>query len=280
MSSHKVANHQRSRRHGRRWLRTAVCVAVAVVTCGASLACQVDLPEPSSPGQTGADDAVAIPAADNTRPAGSTRRQVLRRLAKVTVVNELPTVAGYDRDCDTGHGCSFGPDWTDDTTAAYGHNGCGTRDDMLRAELQDVVLRPGTHGCVVEAGVLPVDPYTGQRRVRFTKEQPTEVQVDHLVPLSRAWRLGAAQWPLQRRERFANDPANLVLTGTANQAKGDSGPGEWMPLHRAYVCTYLARYLAVSITYRLPITQADADAVRHTADYCPRRSPQRSKETR
>lgn len=195
-------------------------------------------------------------------------------LAKVEVVAERPSVAGYDRDCGTGHGCSFGQSWSDDVGVEFGHNGCDTRNDLLRASMDDLHLREGTHGCVVEAGHF-TDPYTG-RDLQFRKSRAHEVQVDHVYPLARAWDLGAHQWPLEQRVNFANDPRNLlVVDGSANASKSDQGPGEWLPVNRAYRCRYVARYLKVAATYELPITQTDRDAARALAPHCSSRGGRR-----
>jgi hypothetical protein len=60
-----------------------------------------------------------------------------------------------------------------------------------------VHLKPGTHGCVVVEGDL-TDPYTAAV-VHFTKPTAARVQIDHVLPLSAGWDLGAATWSLQRR---------------------------------------------------------------------------------
>src|SRR5690606_27746738 len=78
----------------------------------------------------------------------------------VRVVQARPSVAGYDRDCRRGAGCVFGPAWSDDVDVDGGHNGCDTRNDVLRRDLTDVALEPGTRRCVVLTGML-ADPYTG-----------------------------------------------------------------------------------------------------------------------
>ncbi|EUA90423.1 hypothetical protein I551_3131 [Mycobacterium ulcerans str. Harvey] len=62
------------------------------------------------------------------------------------------------------------------------------------------------------------DPYTNtivvfQRGARVGQS----MQIDHIVPLSYAWDMGASDWPAARRLRFANDPANLLaVQGHAN----------------------------------------------------------------
>ena len=138
-----------------------------------------------------------------------------------------PYEQGYQRDCGQGQGCVFGPAWTDDQNAPEGHNGCRTRDDILRASLSDVQLRDGSR-CVVVAGVLH-DPYTGSV-IHFVKADADAVEIDHVAPLAYVWDLGANRWPYATRVEFANDPLELVAAShAANQAKGDDGPSRWLP---------------------------------------------------
>ena len=195
------------------------------------------------------------------------REEITTDLARVDITRRSP-ISGYDRECGSDHACSFGQAWTDDTAVATGHNGCDQRNDVLRAALEKVTVKPGTHGCVVLAGTLQ-EPYTGQQ-IAFSKSEASLVQIDHIYPLARAWDMGAARWPLEQRIRFATDPINLVaVDGSSNASKGDQGPGEWMPINRAYRCAYVGRYLEVAITYSLPITSEDQAAIRTVAQTCP-----------
>lgn len=188
-------------------------------------------------------------------------------LDQVQVVPTRPDIAGYDLECGLARACSFGPDWSDDTSAALSHNGCDTRNDMLARSMTRLVFRADTNDCVVIAGLLH-DPYTGEQ-IEFRKEDAWEVGIDHLVPRARAWDLGAWRWTAEKRAAFSNDPANLVaVSGRANSSKSDRGPGEWLPINASYRCTYIARYLAVSIAYELPITRTDHRAARLLAAQC------------
>ena len=48
-----------------------------------------------------------------------------------------------------------------------------------------------------------------------------------MVPLSNAWKSGAASWTTQRRQDFANDlsrPQLWTVTDNVNESKGDQGP--------------------------------------------------------
>lgn len=60
-------------------------------------------------------------------PAPDSTSSVSELLGSVRTVDHLEKVEGYDRSCKKGHGCVFGPAWTDDSTAPGSHNGCDTR---------------------------------------------------------------------------------------------------------------------------------------------------------
>jgi hypothetical protein len=197
-----------------------------------------------------------------SQPAPGTARLIFAELRQVRVIAVRPEVPGYRRD-------QFGQTWTDDHAGLGGHNGCDTRNDVLAAQLTAVQYR-GRSRCVVIAGTLPADPYTG-RRIEFRKAAAAKVQIDHVYPLARAWDMGAARWPEQRRVDFANDEAAnlLAVDGPANASKNDDGPGEWLPINRSYRCTYVLRYLQVARKYALPITAADRDAAQAITRSCP-----------
>jgi hypothetical protein len=156
---------------------------------------------------------------------------------------------GYARD-------EFGPAWTDNSTALWSHNGCGTRDDILKRDLDGETFRAGTHDCVVITGKL-ADPYTG-KTINFLKAEASKVQIDHVIPLSLAWQMGAAHWTDAKRTKFANDPLNLLaVDGPTNGAKSDSSIASWLPPVKSIRCSYAVRQAQVSLAYDLPTTPAD-----------------------
>ena len=102
-----------------------------------------------------------------------------------------------------------------------------------------------------------VGPYTGQPIT------PYDVELDHVLPLSAAWDLGAHAWEQSRREAFANDPLNLVVVAAAaNQQKSDQLPSEWMPPKRAQRCAYAHRLADVARAYELSLPRADLREMR------------------
>lgn len=184
-------------------------------------------------------------------PPGST---VLAKLDTLPIKGRAPKT-GYDR-------ALFGPAWSDDVTVPGGHDGCDTRNDVLRRDLVDIEVKPGANDCVVLSGVLN-DPYTGTA-IAFQRGSGTSraVQIDHVVALSDAWQKGAQQWDEFTRRNFANDPLNLQATsGPINDQKGDGDAATWLPPNKSYRCEYVSRIVEVKSGYGLWVTQAEHDTI-------------------
>jgi|SRR4051812_10429738 hypothetical protein len=185
---------------------------------------------------------------------GGTPTTALRAVDALTVKGRAP-LTGYERD-------RFGSGWID-----VDHNGCDTRNDILRRDLRALRLRPGTHGCVVLRGTL-ADPDTATTIV-FVRGA-SHVDVDHLVALADAWQTGAARWSTERRIAFANDPLNLLaVSASANRQKGDADTASWLPSNRSFRCAYVARQVAVKRSYGLWVTAAEKQAMRSVLSRCP-----------
>ncbi|GAA1481008.1 HNH endonuclease family protein [Gordonia sinesedis] len=172
-----------------------------------------------------------------------------RALATIPVVPGRPDRPDYQRS-------AFGTAWADAVSVTDGRNGCDTRNDILARDLTDIRRGPVT-SCprAVLTGELR-SPYTG-RFVVFRRDRAAgAVQIDHIVPLAYAWDLGAWSWPPDRRQNFANDPANLVAVDAAsNQDKSDAGPGEWMPPERNFHCQYAIQFVAITRGYGLAVDE-------------------------
>ncbi|MBA4023867.1 MAG: deoxyribonuclease [Gordonia sp.] len=214
-----------------------------------------------------APQSVAPPATTvATRAASPDASAAVAQLDTLAVKGRAPKT-GYDRDL-------FGQAWTDDVNVEGGHNGCDTRNDILRRDLTAIVYKTGSNECAVRTGTL-ADPYTGTT-IAFTRGQSTSsaVQIDHVVALSDAWQKGAQQLTPAQRADFANDPRNLQATdGPINQQKSDGDAATWLPPNKAYRCTYVARQVAVKAAYTLWVTQAEKDAIARTLTACGAAAP-------
>lgn len=218
---------------------------------------------PSPPASGSAARSVS-PAPETTAPSAgpsAAARRALTTLDTLAVKGRAPRT-GYERE-------QFGQSWSDDVSVTDGHNGCDTRNDILRRDLADVALKPGTRDCVVLAGRLD-DPYTRQT-ISFTRGPDTsaQVQIDHVVALSDAWQKGAQQLAADRRRDFANDPRNLqAVAGSANQRKSDGDAATWLPPNKSYRCTYVSRQIEVKSLYRLWVTPAEKNAMTRVLTAC------------
>lgn len=186
----------------------------------------------------------------------------LAGLATITVKGRAP-MTGYDR-------IRFGSAWTDDNDEPFGHNGCDTRNDVLRRDLHETVVKAGTFGCVALSGRLD-DPYTATP-IAFVRGASTssKVQIDHVVALGNAWQSGAQQWTDRQRQNLANDPLNLLaVDGPANEQKGDANAASWLPANHAFRCTYVARQVAVKLKWHMSVTAAERDAIARILAACP-----------
>ena len=188
--------------------------------------------------------------------------QALSTLETIPVKGRAPKT-GYERE-------QFGQAWSDDVGVEYGHNGCDTRNDILRRDISDALIKEGTHGCVVLSGTLH-DPYSGQD-IAFQRGRDTSgaVQIDHVVPLADAWQKGAQLLTPEQRRDFANDPRNLLaVDGGLNQQKSAGDAATWLPPNKGFRCEYAQRIVEVKAAYSLWTTEAEHAALDRLLRACP-----------
>ncbi len=169
--------------------------------------------------------------------------QALELLGGIPIEAERPR--GYER--------GSWPHWLDADGDCL-----STRQEVLLAEsVGSVRLNPD--GCQVRTGLWR-DAYTGELH-----REPGALDVDHLVPLAEAHRSGGRGWNRDRRAEYANDVGDsrtLVAVGaSANRAKGDQGPEDWLPPDPAHRCLYVAEWVAVKARWRLSMDERERVSV-------------------
>lgn len=133
---------------------------------------------------------------------------------------------------------------------------CTTRELVAAVSLPGATL--DKRDCSLDGG-SGIDPYTGDRI-----DSHSDLELDHVIPLSAAWDLGAFAWSEEKRVTFANDPLNLVIVGKEqNQAKSDSLPHQWLPPNRRARCWYARRVAAVASSYDLSLPKTDRNTLKH-----------------
>ena len=186
---------------------------------------------------------------------GTAGEAALTHLQSIPIKGRAPK-AGYSRE-------QFGPRWAD-----VDRNGCDTRNDILRRDLQGLTFKPGTSECIVTAGTL-TDPYTGQD-IDFRRGPKSDaVEIDHIVALADAWQKGAQEWDADKRRSFANDPENLLAAdGPANSQKGAGDLATWLPPNKAFRCTYAAKTVHIKSKYRLWMTAGEQATAHQILSNC------------
>lgn len=175
-------------------------------------------------------------------------------------------VRGWDRTSDFRRS-QFGEAWSDNVDVEFGRNGCNTRDDILRRDLTNLVVRPFT--CYAQSGTL-IDPYTGAS-IAFVRgpETSNSIEIDHVVSLADAWYKGARAWDPQRRLDFANDPRNLLsVSPQANFEKAFRDAASWLPPNESFRCDFAARQVEVKSAYGLWLSAKEKKALTEVLARC------------
>ncbi|KAI5858334.1 hypothetical protein BZA05DRAFT_581 [Tricharina praecox] len=139
---------------------------------------------------------------------------------------------------------------------------CNTRETVLN--------RDGT-GLTIGSDCYPssgswFSPYDGA-----TWTAASDLDIDHVVPLSNAWKSGANTWTTARRQTFANDLTNpqlIAVTDDVNSAKGDKSPDAWVPPLSSYHCTYARMWVKVKSVYSLSVTAAEKSKLTSMLNTC------------
>ncbi|WP_409183799.1 HNH endonuclease family protein [Amycolatopsis sp. VS8301801F10] len=140
---------------------------------------------------------------------------------------------------------------------------CDTREAVLKRAGKDV--KTGSD-CKPTSGTW-LSVYDGQ-----TWTKPTQLDIDHMVPLGQAWVSGARDWTQEKREQFANDltrPQLFAVTASVNRQKSDKAPDEWKPPLVSFWCTYATDWVTVKHYYGLTITDMEKNALQDMLKRCP-----------
>ncbi|MGW1496327.1 HNH endonuclease family protein [Streptomyces sp. NPDC002402] len=188
--------------------------------------------------------APAAQASPPTPVSASTARTYLSQL----MVKAEGSSTGYSRD-------KF-PHWITQSGT------CNTREVVLKRDGTNVVQ---DSSCAAVSGSW-FSEYDGA-----TWTLASDLDIDHVVPLSEAWKSGANSWTTSKRQGFANDltrPQLIAVTDNVNQAKGDQDPAEWLPSRTSYRCMYVRMWVDVKHYYNLSVDSAEKSALQGVLNGC------------
>jgi hypothetical protein len=205
----------------------------------------IDIPGSVAPGSP-------APTEPRTADDQAAVGQSLALLARITVEPERPR--GYEREA--------WPHWLDEDGDCV-----NARNAVLASESVGAVTW-NREGCDVERGEWH-DAYTGE-----VWRDPRDLDVDHMVPLAEAYRSGGYAWSRERRSAYANELGDsrtlIAVSASANRAKGDQGPEDWLPPLAAYRCRYVADWVAVKVRWSLSMDERERVTVGNILRDCAR----------
>lgn len=202
-------------------------------------------------------DTIRINGYLRVRTAGGLEGFVWSR--NVTVLPDVgwdvgpPTFAAYDRD-----------DWR------YWVDADGdcedARQEALIRDADGPITFETTEECRVESSTW-IDPFGG---ATFT--DPSDLDIDHMVPLKNASDAGGWRWDADKKKEYANDLSEamhlLAVEDGLNQSKGSRGPEEWLPPDSAFHCAYVRAWQEIKARWELTMTTAELLKVREILEGC------------
>ncbi|KAA0549844.1 HNH endonuclease [Bacillus sp. BGMRC 2118] len=139
-------------------------------------------------------------------------------------------------------------------------NGCDTRQVVLK---RDADYYSGD--CPVTSGKW-YSYYDG-----VTVYSPSDIDIDHVVPLAEAWRSGANNWTTEKRKNFANDlngPQLIAVTASSNRSKGDQDPSTWKPTRYGAHCAYAKMWINTKYRWGLSLQSSEKTALQSMLNSC------------
>ena len=129
-------------------------------------------------------------------------------------------------------------------------DGLNTRHEVLAEES---LIKPVISNNKVIKGKW-FDKYTGKY---FTN--PSDLDIDHLVPLKNAHISGASNWSKRKKNRYYNylkyDNHLIAVSKNANRNKSDKSPVEWLPPNKEYQCEYVREWYKIKKDWGLTIEE-------------------------
>lgn len=127
-------------------------------------------------------------------------------------------------------------------------DGLNTRNEVLAEES---LIKPVISNNKVVYGKW-FDKYTGKY---FTN--PSDLDIDHLVPLKNAHVSGASNWSKRKKNRYYNylkyDNHLIAVSKSANRNKSDKSPVEWLPPNEEYQCEYVREWYKIKTYWGLTV---------------------------
>lgn len=214
-----------------------------------------------SVGCVGSSNATVSPLAKKTTTTVKNKKVVTTTTSVTKGATGSPTALSVlgtitvEKEYSSGYNRALFKHWIDANS-----NGCDTREEVLIAESL-TKAQIDAYGCKVIEGDW-FSPYDN-----MTHTNPSELDIDHMVPLKEAWDSGAWAWSSAQRQSFANDLSDsrplIAVTAGQNRSKSDKDPSNWIPPQTSYTCTYLSEWVAIKSHWKLSMDQSEFGRIKN-----------------
>lgn len=174
--------------------------------------------------------------------------------SKATAQSELNALTVKTESTMTGYSRDLFPHWISQGS------GCDTRQVVLKRDADSYV-----GSCPVTSGSW----YSYYDGLTFTN--PSDLDIDHVVPLAEAWRSGASSWTTTTRQAFANDlngPQLIAVSASSNRSKGDQDPSTWKPTRAGASCAYSKMWINTKSRWGLSLQSSEKTALQTMLNTC------------
>ena len=140
------------------------------------------------------------------------------------------------------------------------------RQEVLIEESLEPVTFETDEKCRVETGQWWA-PHLGHHL-----GNPSQIDVDHHVPLKNAHLSGGWAWSPEMKEEYANylgeENHLIALSSRHNRSKGARGPEEWAPPDNGIWCDYATDWAEIKERWNLTMTAVEAEIVMDMLGTC------------
>lgn len=139
--------------------------------------------------------------------------------------------------------------------SSSGHGCRNTRSQIMFERSKTPVTFTNKKECTVKTGTW--DDFYYNEVITTAKD----ADIDHVIPLKHANDIGGEAWSPEQKEKFANDPDNLIITNKSyNRQKGAKTIAEWLPVDRTYACRYVIKWFDLKRKYNLKISKEEVES--------------------
>lgn len=178
----------------------------------------------------------------------------------------LPLILSFLLLCSSEVFCGTEKNYDRDNWYHWNKNVSGCK-NLRHALLEITSLEPVTYHSEKQCRVINGKWYGPYTNTFFYNS--SQLDIDHVVPLSWAASHGAINWSKKMKRQFANDIDNLIpVSRSENRKKGALGFDDYLPPNKDFHCDYIEKFENIVSSYKLIYKEDEAATLLRLSDSC------------